>query len=469
MFGFATRNLLRNPRRSISTLISIALGVFALLVFFGLREDLVLGIRTFYVRTAGHLQIQHRDFFSMGLGNPTAYGIDHAQDIISSIYQSSELRPNVAIATPKLQFGGIAGNFLRGTSRTVFGEGFVALDAERMGMWDEYGLRQEDDIPVLVGQPDDAAVVGRGVARVLQLCARSDMACMNRLPPAGEVVEEGAGNAPSDMPDDIAELAGAERFHVSASQSYATMELLVPSPQGMPNVAATQVIAAQILSLKELDDTYVGVQLPLAQRLVYGSRVSRATSIHIQLHRTSDMESVKMKMQRWLEQKFPDQPLVVRDYIELYPAYEQVVKMFNVIFGFVAILIALVVTYSASSTMSMMVMERTVEVGTLRAIGFQQSWVQSLFLREALILGTVGAITGVLLSWAAQYVVNGHLGLQWQPPGKSVALPLHVRIWGEWAVTVGVAAGATALACISSWIPARRASRVTIVAALRHT
>ncbi|TDA49052.1 ABC transporter permease, partial [Burkholderia pyrrocinia] len=466
MLGFASRNLLRNPRRSAATLLSIALGVFALLIFSGLRQDLVLGIRTYYVQTTGHLQIQHRDFYTLGSGNPAAYGIKGDREIISALELRPELRNAVAVITPTLQFGGIAGNFSQGKSSPVFGRGFIPLDAYRMLKWNEYDLWNRDATSPLLGQSDVAAVVGRGVARVLQLCAYNDASCVanasSMLTNGQASMQTEVGAEAKRLPVDIAELADAEQTQ-KPRQSVSNMELLVSSPHGMPNVAATEIAAVQMMALKELDDTYVGINLPLAQRLVYGSQEPQSTSIHIQLRETASMDMVKQKLKQWLMKRFPEQPLVVRDYIELYPAYSQVVGMFSVIFGFVAALISLIVTFSMSSTMSMAVMERTVEIGTLRAIGFQREWVQKLFLREALILGAIGAIVGVLLSWFAQYLINNCLGLQWQPPGQSEALPLHVRIWGEWVSTTCVAGGAIALACLSSWVPARRASHVSVV------
>jgi putative ABC transport system permease protein len=45
---------------------------------------------------------------------------------------------------------------------------------------------------------------------------------------------------------------------------------------------------------------------------------------------------------------------------------------------------------------------------------------------------------------------------------------LHVRVWGEWRMLGGTAAGLLLVAVASAWWPARRAARLQVVEALRH-
>ena len=71
----AIRNLLRNRRRSLATLLAMAVGSTSILLFGGYSKNIQYSMETAYVRSGGHLQIQHRDFNNFGSGNPTAYGI----------------------------------------------------------------------------------------------------------------------------------------------------------------------------------------------------------------------------------------------------------------------------------------------------------------------------------------------------------------------------------------------------------
>jgi putative ABC transport system permease protein len=61
------------------------------------------------------------------------------------------------------------------------------------------------------------------------------------------------------------------------------------------------------------------------------------------------------------------------------------------------------------------------------------------------------------------------MGLTWLPPGSGVRVPVHLLVWGQFGMLGATALGLIAVAVFSAWWPARRASRLPIVEALRHT
>ena len=65
-------------------------------------------------------------------------------------------------------------------------------------------------------------------------------------------------------------------------------------------------------------------------------------------------------------------------------------ESFDAIFGFMFVLIGSIVMFTVSNTMNTAVVERTVEIGTLRALGFRRTSVLGAFLLESLLLGVVG-------------------------------------------------------------------------------
>jgi putative ABC transport system permease protein len=115
----------------------------------------------------------------------------------------------------------------------------------------------------------------------------------------------------------------------------------------------------------------------------------------------------------------------------------------------------------------MAVVERTVEIGTLRAIGLRRGGIRALFICEGLLLGVIGAALGVAISLALAYAVN-HSGMTWLPPGRVEPVPLTVRVWGEMPLIWGTVVGLIVVAIISAFLPAHRASKLNIVDALRH-
>lgn len=158
---------------------------------------------------------------------------------------------------------------------------------------------------------------------------------------------------------------------------------------------------------------------------------------------------------------------MVRDVGELNPFYVQSIRMFDTIFGFMFVLIGTIVMFTVSNTMNTAVIERTVEIGTLRAIGLRRSGIRQLFVTEGVILGIVGAALGVIAALAIAAVIN-RLGLQWLPPGSAGLLPLAVSLWGELGLIIGTSLALVAVATLSAWWPAYRAAQLNVVDALRH-
>jgi len=457
----ALRNLLRNRRRSLATLLALAIGSSAILMFGGYSANIRYSMLTAYVRSGGHLQIQHKDFYLYGNGNPTAYGIPNVDRLIAAIRNDELLKRLVVVATPTLQFGGIAGNYDAGVSRTVVGTGQVAADVNLMRQWNEYRIPLDPPKFLLEGAPDDAAIVGVGVARVLLLC--EPLAIADCPKPERE-----AGPGGAALPADIAALAQSEAAPTKAQTAgKARIELLAGSGRGTPNVAALNVLAAEGQGFKELDEVAVVLQLKQAQKLVYGKSPPRATAVMVQLSRTAHTAAASARMNDLLKELGVGDTLSVLDFEALNPFYVQTLQLFDMIFSFIYALIGAIVLFTVSNTMNAAVVERTVEIGTLRAVGQRQSGIRRLFVAEGLMLGTAGALLGALTAVLLATLINA-LNLTWLPPGSSEPLPLSVTVWGETRMIVGTTLGLIVIAAASAWWPAWRAARLNIVDALRH-
>ena len=458
--SLALRNLLRNRRRSLTTLLAMVIGAVTVLVFGGYARNITLSLQTGYVMRGGHLQIQRKDFFLYGTGNPAAYGIADYKHVIEVVSRDPVLAPMISVVTPQISLGGIAGNFAAGVSRTIIGAGVVVADRNRMRAWNDYELRFDITPTALTGTADDAVVIGNGVARVLELCQSL------KVPNCAEHAKsEPSGGAAA--PADITALAAQEARPAAPAQREARIELLAANVHGAPNVASLHVVKAERQGFKEFDDMFVGMHLVQAQRLLYGSEKPQATAVVLQLKHTSQIPAVKARLAELLATTLKGEPLEVQDFEVLNPFYGQAVGMFATIFSFMAVLIGAIVLFTVGNTMSMAVMERTAEIGTLRAIGLRRSGIRRLFMSEALVLGLIGAAAGVIAALLVAYLVN-HAGLTWLPPGQADPVPLTVRVWGETRMILGTSVGLALVAVVSAWWPARRAARMLIVDALRH-
>ena len=191
------------------------------------------------------------------------------------------------------------------------------------------------------------------------------------------------------------------------------------------------------------------------------------TSIILQLQHTSQIPAAESRLTPILAKFGSSQPLAVLDFRTLNPFYVQTIQLFDTIFGFIFILIGGIVLFTVSNTMNTAVVERTVEIGTLRAIGLRRAGIRALFIAEGAVLGLCGALLGVVLALLLSTIAN-HMGLTWTPPGSVDALPLTLTVWGEWSMIGSTTIGLIVIAVVSAWWPARRAAHLSVVDALRH-
>jgi putative ABC transport system permease protein len=158
-------------------------------------------------------------------------------------------------------------------------------------------------------------------------------------------------------------------------------------------------------------------------------------------------------------------PVEIRTWEELSLFYSQVKGMFDMIFFFLFCIVLIIVVMSTINTMSMAVLERTREVGTLRALGLRRRGVSLLFAFEGMLLGVIGCLMGMIINvgiWGLfQWICPTYL-----PPGESTPVPLLVDL--VFGVILGLCGFFILLALTAAILPARRAARLNVVEALGH-
>jgi putative ABC transport system permease protein len=465
LIKIAFRNMLRNLRRSLMTGSAVAAGALALLLFGGFAAYIFAGLETNNVQRIGHLTVFRQGYFLLGAGNPAAYGIDRYRDVIELIERDPMLGPMINVITPTQSLVGIAGNFSGSVeaSKTFLGTGLIPSNRERMRQWDEFHAsagyvpdRRMSDADPSRGE------IGVGLARVLGLCGPLGLHGCPALPAVRSSSGEAAGAASRDLTDlaarDLA--AGAQ-----GSDPTPQIDLLAATAGGAPNVVQLAVGGAEPQGVKELDDNFVAMPLGLAQQLVYGRSEHKATGIVLQLHRSEDLPAARARLTTLFKQKHLD--LEVRDFGELSPFYGQVKNMFSAIFLFIALVMGVIVLFAVVNTMTMNVMERTNEVGTIRALGVRRAGIRSQFTVEGVLIGAIGATVGALLALTIAALIN-HAGLTWIPPGNATAVPLRLDVAGRAALVGGTWLGLAIVTTLAALLPANRAARLPVVDALRH-
>ncbi len=161
--------------------------------------------------------------------------------------------------------------------------------------------------------------------------------------------------------------------------------------------------------------------------------------------------------------KDPTLSVIVKGEPEYYEQQSQTFARFlTIIAHFVGGIMAMGAVFAALNTMYSAVIVRTVEIATLRAIGFGASAVVASVIVEALLLSLVGAAIGAALAWL---FFNGNTVSTVSGGGGLAQIAFQLRIGPE-LVAVGIL-WACVVGLIGGLLPAIRAARVPVATALR--
>ena len=456
----AYRNICRNKRRSLMTVLAIAVSSVSVLLFGGNISSIIYTLQTGYIRTSGHIHIYKKGYSKYGAANSSEYGMADYEEVTRLINADPSIKPRLRLVMPFLAFQGIAGNFTADTSQSFFGMGIVPSMFEKLMIWDQYHLKvTKTDVSTGLKDEDlSGGVIGYGMAERLNLC--KDMRLEDCAAPPEKI--ETSGGAPAE---DFSALTQND-FPAQPSDktdTSARLDLLAATSGGAPNVVSVNLRKAMKMGTKAFNEGLIIMNLDLAQKLISGRGIKKVTGLMIQLNRTDSLEPVRQR----LEQILPQNDYEVKTFGEVRPMYGQTISMFVTIFGFVALIMGVIVLFTTINTMSMSVMERISEIGTARALGLRRSAVINQFVGEGFLLGTMGATLGVAIALAVSFVIN-LMEITWTPPDYANPILLSIHMFLQPFFLPCCWLGLIAVATLSSVIPARNAARMAIVDALRH-
>jgi putative ABC transport system permease protein len=132
----------------------------------------------------------------------------------------------------------------------------------------------------------------------------------------------------------------------------------------------------------------------------------------------------------------------------------------------VALVALVVAALGITNTMLMGVLERTREIGVMKAVGAREGHIQLVFLVEGALVGLAGGLLGLLLAWAASHPADAWMR-SLLAQHTTILLKESVFTF-PWWLTLGGPAFAGLATTLAAVYPARRASKINPVAALRH-
>lgn len=132
----------------------------------------------------------------------------------------------------------------------------------------------------------------------------------------------------------------------------------------------------------------------------------------------------------------------------------------------VAIVSLLVAGLGIANIMLISVLQRTREIGIMKAVGADSRDLQVIFLVEGAIIGVVGGGLGLLAAWAASFPADAWTA---SIASRDLRVDLNESLWSfpPWIILI-VFSVALAVTVMAAVYPSRRAARIDPVAALRY-
>lgn len=142
----------------------------------------------------------------------------------------------------------------------------------------------------------------------------------------------------------------------------------------------------------------------------------------------------------------------------------------QVVFGGLGAIALLVAAIGIANTMAMAILERTREIGLMKAVGAANRDVLGVFLGEAAGIGFLGGLGGTLLGWAGGQAINvvALAYLAGQAAASGGAPPPSVAVFTPVWLPVAALIFATLIGLLSGLYPALRAATLSPVDALKY-
>jgi putative ABC transport system permease protein len=267
---------------------------------------------------------------------------------------------------------------------------------------------------------------------------------------AGDVLASGAKGAEVMLGEGL-----AKSLKASPGSS---LTLLASTTDGALNALDVTVKGVFSTGVPDIDKRLVYTDIATSQKLLNTTRVS-TLGVFLKSMEATDGAKQRvaaanplLSVQTWLDQAL---------------FYRSVRALYNRIFGALGLIIGVIVVFVVTNAMAMAIIERTREIGTLRALGTLPSQLLRTLALEGMVLGGVGAALGALIALGVSLLLHVVRVQMPPPPGSSRGYPLYIT-------TDPSMYGYTVLAMVvlamlaSAWI-ARKTVHTPIVEALAHT
>ena len=236
--------------------------------------------------------------------------------------------------------------------------------------------------------------------------------------------------------------------------------LATATADGALNSLDVEVVGVFRSFSKDYDARAVRIALPAAHELL-ATDVANAAVVLLDATAHTDMAKAS------LERTLAGRGVEIKPWHELSDFYRKTIALYQRQFGFLQAITLVMVVLSVMNSVSMTTFERAGEFGTMRALGDRSGHVFRLVVVENLVLGAIGALTGVAAGLLLAVAISS-VGIPMPPPPNAESgYTAFIRIEPA-IVATAFAVGLVAAVAASLW-PAQRIARMPVIDALRQT
>jgi putative ABC transport system permease protein len=171
-------------------------------------------------------------------------------------------------------------------------------------------------------------------------------------------------------------------------------------------------------------------------------------------------DNIKRTLRRYKNEKEGEETFQVQTTTELLDSFSVILNSLTAIVIGIAAISLFVGGVGIMNTMYTAVLQRTNEIGVMKAIGAKNSHIMNIFLIESGMLGLIGGSIGIIIGIGLSKIIE-FIGTQF------LGTPL-LRAYFPWYLIVGALAFAFIVGTLSGVLPARQASKQSPVESLRY-
>ncbi|MBP7792309.1 MAG: lipoprotein-releasing ABC transporter permease subunit [Candidatus Goldbacteria bacterium] len=231
------------------------------------------------------------------------------------------------------------------------------------------------------------------------------------------------------------------------------------TPSGpMPKMVKMKVVGIFNAGMYDYDSTFAYVSLNTAQELFEKGDI--ATGIAINADNIENAGYIATEIHR----KFKN--LWARDWMSMNKNLFDALKIEKIAMFIILVLIVLVAAFNIASTLIMVVMRKTKEIGILKSIGANNRDIMNIFIIQGVATGIIGSIIGFIIGVGiCFYLKTFPISM---PGGGSVYYIDKLAVAVKWQEVILIPVMAVIISFLSTLYPAFHASRLDPVEAIRY-